>query len=78
VGVRVSREVVNEVQDPVTQSPTRFVPHPVSQHTGSDSQSERRNEAQLSGGCERPGRNQKQRRRYRQPYLVREYGREQD
>jgi hypothetical protein len=72
VGVRVSREAVNEVQDLVTPPSTRLVPHPVSQNTGSDSQSECRNEAQLPGGGERPGRKQKQRSRYRQPYLVRE------
>jgi hypothetical protein len=80
VGVRVSvsREAMNEVQDLVTLPPTRLVPHPVSQHTGSDSQSERRNEAQLPGGGERSGRKQKQRSRYRQTYLVREYRSEQD
>jgi hypothetical protein len=78
VGVRVSRKAVNEVQDLVTAAPTRFVPHPVSQNTGGDSQSDRRNEAQLPGGGERPDRKQKQRSRYRQTYLVREYRSEQD
>jgi hypothetical protein len=72
MGVRVSREAVKEVQNLVTALPTRLVPHPISQHTGSDSQSECRNQAQLSGGGKRPGRKQEQRSRYRQTYLVRE------
>src|SRR5271157_2595503 len=63
VGIRVSREAVNKMQDLVTSLPTRLVPQPVSQNTGSDSQTERGDHAQLPGGCERPGRKQKQRSR---------------
>jgi len=78
MGVRVSREAVNEVQNLVSPAPTRLIPHPVGQHTGSDGQTERGDEAQLPGGCERPGSKQKQRSRYRQTYLVREHRSEQD
>jgi hypothetical protein len=72
MGVRVSREAVKEVQDPVTQSPTRLVPRPVSQHTGKDSQQERGHEVQAPVPCERASREQKQRSGYRKTYLVRE------
>ena len=78
MGGRVSREAVNKVQDLVSPPPARLVPHPVGQHTGNDGQTERGDEAQLPGGCERPGSNQKQRSRYRQTYLVREHRSEQD
>src|SRR6516164_434142 len=77
-GVRVWREAMNEVQDPVAPPATRLVPDPIRQHTGSDGETERGDQAQLPGGCERPGRNQKQRRRYRQTYLACEYRSEQD
>jgi hypothetical protein len=66
VGIRISREAVNEVQDFVPPPPTRLIPHPVSQNTGYDGQTERRDETQLPGNCERPYRKQKQRSRYRQ------------
>jgi len=55
MGGRVSREAVNEVQDLVTPAPTRLVPHPVGQHTGSDGQTEHGDEVQLPGGCQCPG-----------------------
>src|SRR5208283_5872671 len=66
MGARVSCEAVNEVQDLVTPAPTRLVPHPVGQHTGSNSQTERGDEVQLSGCGESPGGEQKQRSRHRQ------------
>jgi hypothetical protein len=72
VGVRISRDTVDEVQDPGTLPPARLVPYPVSQHTGKDSQEERGQEAQVPVPCERPGRKQKQRSGYWETYLVRE------
>jgi hypothetical protein len=63
---------MDEVQDFVTSPPTRLVPHPVSQYTGNHSQTECRDEAQLPGGCECPGRKQKQRGRHWQTNLARE------
>jgi hypothetical protein len=77
-GVRVWREATNEVHDPVAPPAAGLVPQPVGQQTGSDSLAERGDEAQFPGGCERPGRKQKQGSRYWQTYLVREYRSKQD
>ena len=63
VVVRVSREAVNEVQNLLTPSSTSLVPHPISQDTGNDSQTERRDEAQLPARGQRPSRKEKQRPR---------------
>jgi len=79
MGVRGSRrEAMNEVYDPVAPVPARLVPHPIGHRTGSDSQTDCGDEAQLSVGCEGPGCKQKSRRRHRQTYLTREYRSEQD
>jgi hypothetical protein len=52
MGVRVSRgEAVDEVQDLVTPPPPRLIPHPVSQHTGNNSQEKRMREAQVPVPC---------------------------
>ena len=59
VGVRISRKSVNEVQDPITPPPTRLIPDRVSQNTGYDAETNRGEETQLLGGCERAGCEQK-------------------
>src|SRR5271157_5867275 len=66
VGVRISREAENEVQHLVAAPPTRLVPRPVTQDRSNDRQTEHGEEAQLPGCGESPGREQKQRSRYRQ------------
>jgi hypothetical protein len=77
-GVRIWREAMNEVQNPIAPPPTRLEPRPVGYYTGTDSQTESGDEAQTPGGCQSPGRNQKHRSRYRQTQLVHEYRNEQD
>src|SRR5271157_1098677 len=72
MGVRIACEAVNEVQHLVAVPATRLVPWPVTQDRGNDRQTEHGEEAQLPGGGERPGGEQKQRSRYRQAQLVRE------
>ena len=72
--LRIWRETVNEVQDPVAPCPPCLIPQPVSQDTSSHSQTERGEEAQLPGRCKGSSRNQKPRRRYGQTYLTREDG----
>jgi hypothetical protein len=73
-GLRIWREKVNEVQDPVAPRPTRLIPQPVRQNTGSGRQTQRGDEAHLPGSCERPGRKLKTRRRHGQAYLTRKDG----
>jgi len=67
----VRQEAMNEVQDPVAVPPGGFVPDPVSQHTGSNDQGERRDGVHLVCGRQCPSRNDKKRSRYRKAYLIR-------
>ena len=71
VRVRISRESMEEVQQLVTPATTCLVPNPVSQNTGNDSETHPGEGAQLPCRHERPGRQQKRRFWYREPYLVR-------
>ena len=76
VEVRISRESMDEVQYLVTLPTTRLIPNPVSQHRGSDNETDCGEDAQLPCSHERPSRHQKQRSRYREPYLVCKCGNE--
>ena len=78
VEVGISRESMNEVQHLVAAPTTRLVPDPVSQYTGGDNETHRGEDAQLAGRHERPGRQQKWRFRYGEPYLVRKCRSEED
>src|SRR5579864_1753752 len=76
--VRVEREAINEVQDPVTPPSTSFVPHHVGQQTGNDGEPESDGQRHPSGACKRASSNENQNRRYWQPHLARENGCEQN
>jgi len=78
VGVRVSREAVDEVQDLITPPPPCLVPHPVRQNTANHSQGESRDKAQLPGGYQRSDRKQNERPRERHTNLVRKHRSEED
>src|SRR5271166_2767564 len=70
VEVGISRESVDEVQHLLTSPTTRLIPDQVSQYTGSDSETDRRDGAQLARRRERPGSQQKQGSRQGETYLV--------
>ena len=57
VGLGVSRESVNEMENFVTALPTCLIPDPVRENATSNSQNQRRNEAQLPRSYERSDRN---------------------